>query len=239
MSWYNENFSTAEEDLKKRKDQQLKNSARRFYLKADTATDIVFLDDRAFTFDEHKIWVSGQQPVFFTCIGVKNGCPGCLDGYNKERVTMFSIIDTSRWEDKKKQVHENEKKILAVGPEMANVLREKKNAWTGLVGRAVKVRRVGAKSPSYGTEFEPLMRDGKIITVDIKTRYKDHAPFDYPAIFAPQNRDDLVILLAKAKRDDDKSAPVSLGEAGNEFAGAIPGNDAPAGDIEDNSGIPF
>ena len=239
MTWYNENFSTAEEDLKKRKDQQLKNSARRFFLRADTATDIVFLDDRAFTFDEHKIWTGGQ-PLHFTCLGVKGGCPGCLDGYSKERVTMFTIIDTSRWEDKKKNVHENEKKILAIGPEAANAMREKKNSWGGLVGKAVKVRRVGTKSPSYGTEFEPLMRDGKMITVDIKTRYKDHAPFDYAAIFTPQNREDLVVLMAKAKRDDNQSTPIALGETADSFGGpAIGGSDAPAGEVEDNSGVPF
>lgn len=241
MSWFSDGFATTKSDLEEKKDQQLRNSARRFWVKTDTYTDVIFLDERAISFREHKFWnPGGGGSDEFTCLGLAGACPACLDGHEAQKVTVFSIIDTSKWSDKKGNVHENEKKLLVVYPEQAAALMEKKANWGGLSGKAVRIRRTGKTSPSSGNDFELLMRDARPLVVDL-SKYKDNQPFDYIKLFSPLHRDKARILYARIQRNDQKSEAIALDGATSGDYGALPSGDAPPpSDLdESSSNIPF
>lgn len=228
MSWFNENFETTEQDFNSQQEEYAKKSVRRVWIKPGTAIDVLFVDERAFAFDEHRYKVGDNWNNFVTCLGLRNGCPFCEGGHEPDRVTIFTVIDLSEWTDKRGVVHKNEKKILAVKTQAAKLLMDKKKSWGGLQNKLVKIRRTGDKDAASGSDFELMMRDGKVLQPNL-TAFKDLTPFDYMKLFAPMSKDDLIAAWIRVRGQQGSSAAVPVdGGAAQNSAPAQAHSSAPA-----------
>lgn len=232
MDWMTEGTSDVDKSYAEREEQKIRQSARRFFVtKERRSADVVFLDDRFVKIKEHARYVNNRS-YFFTCSGLANGCSFCHEGYKAHDTFFFSIIDRTQWKDKNNNVHENERKILALNTEQAKTLKDKAANWGGLAGRAVRITRTGDRAPASGNDFEPIMRDGRPVVIDPKKFFKDAVPFDYRKVLAPLARDQMAIEAKRLTRLESASEAVALDQAslpaGGSDWGALPGDPGPS-----------
>jgi hypothetical protein len=135
----------------------------RIWMPAGATRDLVFVDDAPFTFDEHNAKINGNWRNWITCLApvTEEGDPGCCTVLGKDtryRVSMLTVVDTSKWTDKKGQVRQYEVKVLPAKFKTSQKLDRKmsdlaKDGKT-IVGRLYKVTRETDKSPAVGDDYE-------------------------------------------------------------------------------------
>lgn len=235
-------FADHQEDMARR-------SVRRVWMKPATAIEVVALDEEFFTFWEHQLQIGERWDNFYTCLRNKNApCPLCEAGFESKLTTVFTVIDCNRWEDKQGKVHQYEKKILPVKVNTAKMLKDKKSSWGGLKGKAIRIHRKGPKDAATGSDFELVMKDGKIVEVRMDALAKklppntDLNPYDYRTLFYPKTYEDLRIQVARARQSDSVGRSVSTSGAssfdGPSDMGAPPPTDGAPPSIETDQ-IPF
>lgn len=171
--------------IKKRKDKE-----KRFWLKQENSTKIIFLDENPAEIFEHVIRPNGDyaQEWYDTCIGLENGCPHCKAERPQRQVWIYSVIDTTKFTKKDGTVIQNEKKLLCVPRRIQEMLKGKKKEYGGLAGFCFTVSRPDDKSPRCGGDFSIVLREGQLKKVNfekLKSQGVDIMPFDYEAEFLP------------------------------------------------------
>lgn len=172
----------------------------RFWMKAGQEAEIVFIDDEGITFYEHNLQLNDSWGNYFTCLKSDEGgdkrCPLCESRYNNYLVTLYSVIDCTKFTDKKGVVRQNEKKILAVKSEVAKKIIRKKAAQKGsLIGCKFTVFRTTAESANSGDDFEFVERCDLM-----KFAGQDGLPpkaFDYEKFYKPDTYESLARFAGK------------------------------------------
>lgn len=220
MSWYNENYENYEENKQREAEERVRLPGR-FWMEADSeGKEIIFVDDRAFAFWEHVVYKDGNfsgEREYFTCCRETdpNGCPLCDAGNRRYYVTMYTIIDTTEWFDKKGNIRKNTRRLLALKGDSANIMRNIKKTRNSLVGYKCLFMRTGKQSVATGNHVNFIAevdlndeeflytspRDGKI--------YKPSA-YEYEKLFKPLTRKEILRKL-KARNDVD-DVPYNQGE---------------------------
>jgi len=187
MSWHSTGKSVVEQAAKVQEEQRKNKAPYRFKLKPNSSSTVIYLDDEGFSFQEHSIQ-HGQKWEQWTCSGPST-CPLCQSGNKPYHITVFSVIDTTRWTDQRGQLHQNEKKIHALKADSALALMNKKERWGGLKGKAVLISRKGDKDAGAGSDFELMLKDGRPVAYKIDNTKPEHQPFNYAGIYEPKSPD--------------------------------------------------
>ena len=159
-SWYTTGFS---KDSGNGKSDMFSWDPDRVWMPAKDSRDFVFVDDAPFTFEEHGLKLNGSWKNWITCLApvTEDGEPVCCQIAGKDtryRVSMLTIVDTSKWTDKKGQVRQYEIKVLPAKYKTAQKLDRKMvdlaKEGKSIVGRLYKVTRETDKSPAVGDDYE-------------------------------------------------------------------------------------
>jgi hypothetical protein len=201
---------------------------RRFWLKPETSTRIIFLDDDPLRFFEHQVCLPDKTGKmswmnWATCPGEET-CPLCKIGDRPTYVGVWAIVDRTQYKDRKGQVHKDELRLFVAKPKVmgklsrrSETLRTTKGRKEGLAGLVFDVARGDEKTASTGDDFELVGKAKAEALVDAKG-----VPLkvpDYMELFKPNLR-----LLARYARQ-------LLG-------GTARGTQAPADDgVEDDTGF--
>lgn len=135
----------------------------------------VFIDDVPFCFHEHNPKIDGNWKNWTTCIRdvSDDGAPCCeILGANSRYFTgYFTVVDLSKWTDKKGNVHQYEIKLVGAKMKTLKKLERKKTDRGSLVGCIYKVTREDDKSPNCGDDFE-FVREAQLDKLFDVTNYK-------------------------------------------------------------------
>lgn len=162
-NWFSTGFSSA---VKSEQDREA-NSVwlpDRFWIPTGQSREIVFVDENAGAFREHNARINGSWKNWLTCAaplmeaGEVAPCCEKLGADNAYMVSMVTIIDCSKWTDKKGNTRQFEIKVLPAKYKTAQKL-ERKNSelqkdGKSLAGRMYKVTRETDKSPAVGDDYE-------------------------------------------------------------------------------------
>lgn len=200
MGW----FKTGESAQKAVNDElvnrEMNRKPPRFWMKPGQEAELIFVDDDGITFYEHNLKLNENWGNFFTCLKSDESgdrrCPLCESRYDNYLVTLYTVIDCTKFVDKKGATRQYERKILAVKPEVAKKIVRKKAAQKGsLVGCKFTVFRTSDKSGNSGDDFEFIDRldlmqfagqDGKA-----------PAPFEYEKFYKPESYETLARFAGK------------------------------------------
>lgn len=159
-SWYSTGFTSATASEKR---DFTSYAPDRVWIPAGQSRDLVFVDDAAISFDEHNAYLNGSWKNWMTCAApiTDEGEPDCckiLGRDSRYRVTMLTVIDCSKWTDKKGNTRQYEIKVLPAKYKTTQKLERKQGELAkegkSLVGRLYKVVRETDKSPAVGDEYE-------------------------------------------------------------------------------------
>lgn len=159
-SWYSTGFS---KDSGNGKSDMFTWDPDRVWMPAKDSRDFVFCDDAPFTFDEHNLKLNGNWKNWITCLApvTEDGEPNCCQIAGKDsryRVSMLTIVDTSKWTDKKGVTRQYEIKVLPAKFKTSQKLDRKVTDLAkdgkSIVGRLYKVTRETDKSPAVGDDYE-------------------------------------------------------------------------------------
>ena len=111
---------------------------------------------------EHNFKANGNWLNWLTCLrGIEDSCPACeeLGENNRYYVGYYSVVDTSKWTDKRGNEHQFEMQLLPAKLGSLKKFRRKKQdridaGGTGLAGCLFRCTRDTDKEPSIGGEFE-------------------------------------------------------------------------------------
>lgn len=168
------------------------NRVFRFWLPKGKEADIIFLNegDEAPVIWEHQIRLGGDWRNWATCmIQAGQSCPLCkwADANNGQfkryKVMYFSIIDCSKYTDRKGVEHVNTKKLFGAKKDTKELIRRlwlrRKEADTGLRGAMYNAYRTNSdKSANVGEQFEFKKM------VDLAT-LEDAEAFNFAEVIAP------------------------------------------------------
>lgn len=217
MEWY----KTGEEgsDQAKKKDEQRQRSFDtpfRFWLPPDKGTRIVFLDTKGFFFSEHQFKVGGSWKNWETCITDigEEDCPLCESGLTASYVCVFSIIDLSKYTDKRGNKVTAMKKLLVLkSMARVKVLKQKERREDNLTGCVFEVTRFKASECSTGEDFEFLHRaapeEVKETCPDGEDKEKWLEPFNYVEMFKPKSAEELRVVIGRAQPVGAEDTPTS------------------------------
>jgi hypothetical protein len=161
-NWYDSGYG----GMKKEEDRIAQMGIpQRFWMPAGESREFVFLEDEPFCIYEHNPKMNGNFRNWITCVkGILDGpAPCCEEIGEKTRyyVGYFTVVDCSKWTDKKGNTYQYELKFLAAKLKTLKKFKRKKEdritgGGDGLVGCLYKGFREDDKSPSVGDEFEFL-----------------------------------------------------------------------------------
>jgi hypothetical protein len=158
MSWYNQGFDGIKEEEKR---QAAAYGPGRFKVPVGERREMVFIDDEPAQLYEHNPKMNGNWQTFITCLkDVDDPCPVCETLGEKTRyyVGIFTVVDTSKWKDKKGNDHQYEINFCAAKfGSMKKLRRKKEDAVTdgkAFVGALYRASRDTDKEPAIGSEFE-------------------------------------------------------------------------------------
>lgn len=248
MGFLSKGSDSLDRDVQEQMDRREKMMVRRVWVPVGKSINAVFLDDDPVRFEEYRIW-KGQRPDFVTKPEAGNKDHFLAAGMKSDVRYAYTVIDCSKWTDKKGKEHGPEKKLLVVSPDVAKLLRDKKASWGGIKNKAVVIRRKGEKDSASGSDFELMMKNGQVVAVNMKA-FKDVEPFHYEKILAPPSADESIRLLAlvsKAKQNNEAISVDGDDPGAGAGAGGLPEGDpgpsdaaAPAGEmVGGDDSIPF
>jgi hypothetical protein len=110
---------------------------------------------------EHQLQINGSWLNFYTCISDigEEECPLCEAGFKYSYVCVFSIIDLSKYKDKRGNMVTARKKLLVLkSTARSKVLKRKERLENDLTGCVFEVTRFNNKESSTGEDFEFLKR---------------------------------------------------------------------------------
>jgi hypothetical protein len=130
----------------------------------DSRREIVFVDSEPAAIYEHNPKINGTFRNWVTCIRDVDdrGCPACEKLGDRDRylVGYFTVVDLSKWVDKKGVTHQFETCFLPVKFGGLKKLRRKADdakeagRTSGLAGQLYRISRDTDKDASSGGEFE-------------------------------------------------------------------------------------
>lgn len=129
----------------------------RVWIKPGTSTELLFIDDEPSSMYEHNWKADGSWKNWLTCLsqGDFGEIPCCelLGANSKYYVGFFTVVDLSKWTDKKGNVHQYEVKLLPAKLKTQKKLQRKKEELGKLSGNIIKCFRETDDSASVGDEF--------------------------------------------------------------------------------------
>jgi hypothetical protein len=179
---------------------------------AGAAKEIVFVDAVPFTFYEHNARINGNWKNWTTCLApvTEEGDPECcrtLGADSRYRVSMLTIIDCSKWTDKKGNTRQYEIKVLPAKYKTSQKLERKQadlvSQDKSLAGRLYRVVRETDKSPAVGDDYE-FVREVDMTKLFELATYKGKPLSE---LYAQAEEDPEMLakmqsVLAVSKRDD-------------------------------------
>lgn len=215
MSWYKEGAEGVEavkEDDEQRK--ALFDAPRRFWLKPDTSTKVCFLDTKGFFYKEHQFYRDGHWRNWETCISdiSEEDCPPCEAGHKYSYNCAFSIIDLTKYTDKKGNKVTASKKLLILKAGARNkVLKQKERRDNDLAHCVFDVTRFTKKECSTGEDFEFLKRatadELKELCPAGENPDEWLTPFNYLEMFQPKSAEELRKLVGVAPPVGSEDVP--------------------------------
>jgi hypothetical protein len=174
-NWYSTGYNAQSQER-----DVLSYTPDRIWIPVGQAKDIVFIDTAMFSFDEHNYFHDGSWRNWLTCLApvTDEGEPECCKALGKDtryRVTMFTVVDTSKWTDKKGNTRQYEVKVLPTkfnaSKKLAMKEEDLQKEGKSLVGGLYRVTRYTSKSPSSGDDFE-RQRDADMAKLFSVANYK-------------------------------------------------------------------
>jgi|GEM_PF-3664661 len=161
-----------------------------FYLKVEEEATVVFVDDKGFGVNVHKVKV-GDRWISLTCVKDFAPCPLCATGNRSSYVIYYTVIDTRPFTDREGRTSKFRKSLFAAtGSTLQMRIADEKEEQNGLIGAVCVFKRYSAKESSAGTlvKFK-----GKI---DIAQKFGEEyaKPLDYLKILAPPTEEELESL---------------------------------------------
>lgn len=189
-----DDFFSGEEGEKERvandkKRAAARNFVRRFWVPVDAEkiTRITFVDDDTrlwahmatkkfpegqkppYQLYEHQLYLNGNWFNWFTCLGAKGKCPICALGESKAYfAAVYTVIDHSRWTDKRGGEHQDELRLFVAKPDVARVIAGISKTNEGLRGLVLDVSRRGEKDPNVGGNFSTVVKGTMTVLVPNK-----------------------------------------------------------------------
>ncbi len=133
------------------------NGPNRFWMPENSSKEFLFIDDEPTQIHEHNPKINGDFKNWLTCLqGISESATCCelLGPKSRYPVWYFTVVDLSKWTDKKGNVYQNEIKFFPAKLKTAQKFERKKKERGTLVGSIFRASRDGAKSSSVGDEFE-------------------------------------------------------------------------------------
>lgn len=130
----------------------------RMWMPVGTSKEVIFLDDEPVCFHEHNPKINGDWKNWLTCLQAvsDDGAPCCeiLGAKSRYWVGYFTVVDCSKWTDKKGNTYQYEIKLLPAKLKSLKKFQMKKKDRGSLVGCLYKAARSDDKAASIGDEFE-------------------------------------------------------------------------------------
>ena len=146
--------------------------------------ELIFVDDRGFTFLEHEVTVDGIRSHYACLRTTGQECPLCARKNCPYQVSLFTVIQTRVVENESLVRIRNDLRVLAAQPYVASIIRSEKKGKGKLIGFRYTVKRASDHYDRPGEVFRSIGR------VDL-LRYGNPMPFDYRRIFAPLTAQEL------------------------------------------------
>lgn len=161
MSWFNTGSPSSFEGPK----DGLDYSPNRFWIPAGQSRELVFVDFVSGHFKEHQAKINGNWRNWITCLGPlmdANEVAPCCSSLGSEsayNVSLLTMVDCSKWTDKKGTSHQYELKLYPAKYKTVQKLvgKNKRQIDDGrgpMTGKLYRVVRETDKSPAVGDEFE-------------------------------------------------------------------------------------
>jgi hypothetical protein len=180
---------------------QSQRDVRRFFVPMEGESMVTFLDGEldsdgllsAVAFNEHKVKMNGTWRNYFPCTAAHEPCPICeqADHY-PSLVSLFTVIDHTKWKDKNGKVHRHERKLFVAKRDTLKRLQKQATKRGGLAGWRVTIGRTGDRSPETGTDFEWIeQHDLDELARTLKLPAETVTPFDYDEVIHYYTADEL------------------------------------------------
>lgn len=170
--WYN----TGYEGVDREKERIARaGGPTRYWMKAQTTREMVFVDDEPLCIQEHSWQANGSWNNHCTCIReVSDYAPCCEKLGDKSRayIGFYSIVDCTKNTDAKGNVYQYELKLLPAKLNTLSVIRRKKADRTSLVGALFKVTRDTADNPNCGNDYD-FQKEGDLVKLFPLATYKN------------------------------------------------------------------
>jgi len=128
------------------------------WMPVGTTKDLIFLDDSPLCFHEHNPKINGDWKNWLTCLQAVSddgaACCEILGAKSRYYVGYFTVVDCSKWTDKKGNTYQYEIKLLPAKLKSLKKFEMKKKDRGSLVGCLYKSSRSDDKAASIGDEFE-------------------------------------------------------------------------------------
>ena len=173
---------------------------RRFWVPKDGESIITFLDGAltpeglldVVSYNEHRKFLNGSWRNYFPCVAAQEPCPICQEDNQATLVTLFTVIDHTKWKDRNGKTHQNERKLFVAKRDTVKRLQKMAAKRGGLIGWRVSIGRVGDRSPEVGTDFDFVEKvDLKAMGKELKLKPDDLKPFDYDTVVPYFTADEL------------------------------------------------
>ena len=156
-SWFQKGYGGLKEEEERI---ATKYGPQHFWMPVNESKVLVFLDNEPACIHEHNPKMNGSWKNWVTCIrDVYPDDPACCEtlgaDYQRYYVGYFTVIDCTKWQDKKGNTYQFETKLYGAKLKTLKLLQTKtQEDWGGsMAGKVIKVRRTSDKDASVGNDF--------------------------------------------------------------------------------------
>jgi hypothetical protein len=202
MSFFNKGFDQLEQIEQAQAANAATGKLWRFWMKPESETNIIFLDDDPPILEEHQLKLNGKWNNFFTCRKVLGEeCPLCNAGDKPYTVGFFPIIDRTEFSRKSGERAKDTPRVLAAKFKTLKQLRKLSKKYGGLTGVEFNVERTSNKSPSVGDIFiKEDDHDTAAVEKILNKKLAEVIP-NWDEYLAPQSEADLRKIAGGAAAD--------------------------------------
>jgi hypothetical protein len=208
----------------------------RFFLKAKEEATLTFVDGELSPegflipprFYEHMIQV-GDKWETFVCPERTNPeagdkCPICARGDNPSLISLFTVVDHRSFKRKDNSVVPFSKKLLAVKPQVMEILAKQALKRGGLSGCTYEVSRVGPQASAVGDMWEFVSKDDqeKLVAKFTMEQTDESGKKANVSLFAPADYEKEIVYFTGSEL-----LQKGLGKAGG--SGYAPGGSSGSG----------
>lgn len=152
--WFSTGYDSA-----KQEEQRLATmyGPNRIWIKSGGSAEFVFVDNEPITLYEHNPKINGEWKNWITCLtGIYEPvCCEKLGAKSKYYTGYWTVVDCTKWTDKKGNTHQYELKFFP-GKHKTVKRFEMRTQTKPITGILWKSTRLDDKSPNVGDEFEQL-----------------------------------------------------------------------------------